>query len=56
MKPHYLKICVGVLVVSYPIYGPYTVRAKEWISYEIACKVNAFLGVDRPAFQITDNL
>lgn len=56
MKPHQFKIYVGLLLVTYPIYAPYTVRAKDWISYQVSSKLNAFLGVNRATFQITDNL
>lgn len=56
MKPHQLKIYLGLVLLAYPLYAPYARQAKQWAQYHVTSNINAFLGVDRPAFQITDNL
>ena len=56
IRPHQFKIYLGIVIVTYPLYVPYTIRLKNWVSFQVASKINNFLNVDRSTFQITDNL
>jgi hypothetical protein len=56
IRPHQYKIYLAVIVLTYPLYAPQAVKVKNWVSFQVASRVNSFLSVDRSAFQLTDNL
>ena len=56
IRPHRFKIYLVIILATYPLYSPYVISTKNWITYQVSYRINSFLDVDRAPFQITDNL